>query len=241
MVMTQNSIKRWPLNILRRASTFGAALRHRIWFEPHLITVRVFYFSEVNLLQGRQAFSAVLRRVNCEFSFSLILFLLLATPGHTTASAVPSPHEYRLRFFHTHTRERLDVVYRRGDQYIPEALDELDHYLRDHRTGDVRHFDPRLFDLLYELTGSLDDSGGEIDVICGYRTPWSNEFLRTRNAHTGVALHSLHMQAEAIDIRLPGIPTSAVRDAALRLERGGVGYYRDSNFVHVDVGRVRRW
>jgi len=88
---------------------------------------------------------------------------------------------------------------------------------------------------------SLGDSGGEIDVICGYRTPWSNEFLRTRNPHTGVAQHRLHMQAEAIDIRLRGIPTSELRDAALRLHRGGVGYYRSSDFVHVDVGRVRHW
>jgi len=137
--------------------------------------------------------------------------------------------------------ERLDVVYRRGDQYIPEALDELDHYLRDHRTGDVRHFDPRLFDLLHDLTASLGDSGGEINVICGYRTPWSNDFLRARSPHTGVAQHSLHMQAEAIDIRLSGIPTSELRDAALRLHRGGVGYYRSLDFVHVDVGRVRQW
>jgi len=172
----------------------------------------------------------------------VLLFLLAPRLGHGgTESAFPAAHEYRLRFFHTHTGERLDVVYRRGDQYIPEALDELDHYLRDHRTGDVRHFDPRLFDLLYDLTASLGDSGGEIDVICGYRTPWSNEFLRTRNPHTGVAQHSLHMQAEAIDIRLRGIPTSDLRDAALSLRRGGVGYYRSSDFVHVDIGRVRHW
>ncbi len=200
-----------------------------------------FEYSEVNLLQGRRTFSAALRRVSCKLCSSLILFLLVATLGHTTESTVPSPHEYRLRFFQTHTGERLDVVYRRGDQYIPEALDKLDHYLRDHRTGDVHHFDPRLFDLLYDLTASLGDSGGEIDVICGYRTPWSNEFLRTRNPHTGVAQHSLHMQAEAIDIRLPGISTSELRDAALLLHRGGVGYYRSSDFVHVDVGRVRHW
>jgi len=168
---------------------------------------------------------------------SWFIVLLLAAPlGQATN---PSPREYRLRFYHTHTNERLDVVYRRGDSYLPEALAELDHYLRDHRTGGAHHFDPHLFDLLYDLTVSLKDSGGEIDVICGYRTPWSNEFLRTRS--TGVAVHSLHMQAEAIDIRLPGVPTSAVRDVALRLQRGGVGYYRDSNFVHVDVGRVRRW
>ena len=177
---------------------------------------------------------ALLRRL------SLVLFLLPAPLGHTT-EFTGFAHEYRLRFYHTHTGERLDVVYRRGDHYVPEALEELDHYLRDHRTGDVRHFDPRLFDLLYDLTASIGDSGGEIDVICGYRTPRSNEFLRTRRAHTGVAPHSLHMQAEAIDIRLPGIPTSELREAALRLHRGGVGYYRSSDFVHVDVGRVRQW
>ena len=172
----------------------------------------------------------------------IIMFLLAPLRGHAgVESGSPAAHEYRLRFYHTHTGERLDVVYRRGDQYIPGALSELDHYLRDHRTGDVRHFDPRLFDLLYDLTASLGDSGGEIDVICGYRTPRSNEFLRTRSPHTGVAQHSLHMQAEAIDIRLPGIPTSELRDAALRLHRGGVGYYRSSDFVHVDVGRVRQW
>jgi uncharacterized protein YcbK (DUF882 family) len=203
--------------------------------------VRLFKYSEVNLLRGRQAFSAALRRVNCKFGLSLILLGLLATLGHTTESTVASPREYRLRFYHTHTGERLDVVYRRGDRYIPEALDELDHYLRDHRTEDVHHFDPRLFDLLHDLTASLGDSAGEINVICGYRTPWSNEFLRSRSVHTGVARHSLHMQAEAIDIRLPGIPTSELRDAALRLHRGGVGYYRSSDFVHVDVGRVRHW
>ena len=151
------------------------------------------------------------------------------------------PREYRLRLYHTHTNERLEIVYRRVDRYLPTALAQLDYFLRDHRTGDVHHFDPRLFDLLYDLTNSVQDTDGEIDVICGYRTPWSNEFLRTRSPHSGVAQHSLHMQAEAIDIRLPGIPTSDLRDAALRLQRGGVGYYSASNFLHVDVGRVRRW
>ncbi len=169
------------------------------------------------------------------------MLCLAGLQGQSSPSAAPAAPECRLRFYHTHTNERLDIVYRRGDTYLPEALATLDHYLRDYRTGDVHHFNPRLFDLLHDLTESLHDSGGEIDVICGYRTPWSNEFLRSRSAHTGVAKHSLHMQAEAIDIRLPGIPTSAVRDAALRLQRGGVGYYRDSDFVHMDVGRVRRW
>jgi uncharacterized protein YcbK (DUF882 family) len=171
----------------------------------------------------------------------LLVLSVIVPLGRGSEYSARSPRVYRLRFYHTHTNQRLEIVYRRGDMYLPEALADLDRYLRDHRTGDVRHFDPRLFDLLYDLTTSVNDAGGEIDVICGYRTPWSNEFLRTRYEHTGVARHSLHMQAEAIDIRLPGIPTWAVRDAALRLQRGGVGYYHDSNFVHVDVGRVRRW
>jgi uncharacterized protein YcbK (DUF882 family) len=154
-------------------------------------------------------------------------------------SAEPGPQPYHLRFFHTHTGERLDVVYRIGDRYIPEALNQLDHFLRDHRTGDIHHYDPRLFDLLNDLTASVNRAGAELYVICGYRTPWSNEFLRAHTA--GVALHSLHMQAEAIDIRLPGVTTSALRNAALALQRGGVGYYAKSDFIHVDVGRVRRW
>ena len=199
--------------------------------------------SGANLLfQRTPAFSGDWRKVTLNFyRWSLILFLISAPLAQGTELAIPAASPYRLRFYHTHTGERLDIVYRRGENDIPEALAQLDHYHRDHRTGELRLFDPRLFDLLYDLTASLGDSGREIDVICGYRTPWSNEFLRTRSAHTGVAQHSLHMQAEAIDIRLPGIPTSELRDAALRLHRGGVGYYRSSDFVHVDVGRVRRW
>jgi uncharacterized protein YcbK (DUF882 family) len=96
-----------------------------------------------------------------------------------------------------------------------------------------------LFDLLNDLMTSVGRAGAELQVICGYRTPGSNEFLRAHTA--GVAQHSLHMQAEAIDIRLPGLKTSLFRDAALALHRGGVGYYAKSDFIHVDVGRVRHW
>jgi len=164
----------------------------------------------------------------------------------TSHLAAPAPHigalvapEYRLKFYHLHTGERLDIVYRQGDRYLPAALDRLDHYLRDHRTGDVRHYDPRIFDLLHDLTAKLGKPDAEIDVVCGYRTPWSNEFLR-KHTH-GVAEKSLHMQAMAIDIRVRGVRTADLRDAALSLHRGGVGYYAESGFVHVDVGRVRRW
>jgi len=179
-------------------------------------------------------------RVHCIFAWFTLLLLFCPLLHGAKSDRALSP-EYHLRLYHTHTQEYLDVVYRRGDEYVPEALDQLDHFLRDHRTGAVHHFDPRLFDLLHDLTVALNDDGGEIDVICGYRTPWSNEFLRTRGPNSGVARHSLHMQAEAIDIRLPGIPTSSVRDAALSLRRGGVGYYPGSDFVHVDLGPVRHW
>lgn len=166
----------------------------------------------------------------------VLLFAGFCAFGGATQPAVP---EYRLRFFHTHTGEHLDVTYRIGDQYIPQALARVDEFLRDHRTGDVHHYDPRLLDLLKDLLASVGRTGAELNVICGYRTPWSNNFLRTHTS--GVAQNSLHMQAEAIDIRLPGLPTSSFRDAALALHRGGVGYYAKSDFIHVDVGRIRRW
>jgi uncharacterized protein YcbK (DUF882 family) len=160
-------------------------------------------------------------------------------PASSVVGTLSPQPDYHLRLFHTHTGERLDIIYRRGDQYVPEALTRLDEYLRDHRTGDIHHYDPRVYDLLHDLTAKLGQPNSEIDVVCGYRSPWSNEFLRT-HGH-GVALHSLHMQAMAIDIRIPGVKTSRLRDAALELHRGGVGYYAQSDFVHVDVGRVRRW
>ena len=167
--------------------------------------------------------------------FAWLLFSGLACAAAPKATEIP----YRLRFFHTHTREHLDVVYRLGEAYDPAAQARIDEHLRDYRTGEVREYDPRVFDLLHDLLTSLGRPDAEIDVVCGYRTPRTNEYLRT-HGH-GVALHSLHMQAMAIDIRVPGVSTRELRDAALRLHRGGVGYYPKSAFVHVDVGRVRRW
>jgi len=161
------------------------------------------------------------------------------SPSLRAARPIEPSQEARLFLHHTHTGEWIDVVYRVGNNYVPNALAKLDFFLRDHRTGDVRRFDPRLYDALNQLTVAVGHPGGEIDVICGYRTPWSNSFLREHSA--GVAQHSLHMQAEAIDIRMPGVDTYQLRKAALLLHQGGVGYYPHSDFVHVDVGRVRQW
>jgi uncharacterized protein YcbK (DUF882 family) len=155
------------------------------------------------------------------------------------AAAPGAAREYRLRLYHTHTRESLDIVFRRGDSYLPEALARLNHYLRDHRTGEVEQLDARLFDLLADLAEAVGRPDSIIEVICGYRTPGTNALLRQHSS--GIAEQSLHMQGMAIDIRMRGVKTSVLRDAALALQRGGVGYYPGSDFVHIDVGRVRSW
>jgi uncharacterized protein YcbK (DUF882 family) len=171
------------------------------------------------------------------FSSALLLFSTAALAGDAAGTA--GTQSYELHLLHLHTGETLNIVYRHGSEYDQEALHRLDRFLRDHRTREAHHYDPRVFDLLSDLARAVGRPGGEIDVVCGYRTPWSNRFLRA-HGH-GVALHSLHMQAMAIDIRMPGVPTEKLRDAALLLRQGGVGYYRRSDFVHVDVGRVRHW
>jgi len=165
-----------------------------------------------------------------------------------TATETPSADgtKYELKLHHLHTGEDLDVVYRVGDAYIPEAIDKLNHFLRDHRTEDVSHYDPKEFDTLHAVLEKLGKANSTIDIVCGYRTPWSNNLLRTRAGKasyvaTGVAQHSQHMLAKAIDIRIPGVRTSTLRDAAMSLKAGGVGYYPMSQFVHVDVGPVRHW
>jgi uncharacterized protein YcbK (DUF882 family) len=176
---------------------------------------------------------------------STLLFLIAPSGPRVQLHALSSRTSddqgqgHLLLLYNTHTGERLDVVYRQGEQYIPAALAELDYFLRDHRTGEVRHFDPRLYDILSDLTASVGHLGAEIDIVCGYRTPSTNESLRARPA--GVAKNSLHIQAQAIDLRMPGIDTLTLRRAALALARGGVGYYPHSDFIHVDIGRVRQW
>ena len=205
---------------VRRSSSFKSAILSKPFTEIHF-TVRF-----------RDSLLAIVA-----LSGFVLMFSLAAK--QSAGAPLVSPVERRLRLFHTHTDEHIDIVYRRGNAYLDDALRKLDHFLRDHRTGQELHYDPHLFDLLADLTAAAGKPDAEIAVICGYRSPRSNEFLRAHTA--GVAKHSLHMQARAIDIRLPGVATRDLRSAALSLRRGGVGYYPRSGFIHVDTGRVTQW
>lgn len=146
--------------------------------------------------------------------------------------------ERRLILRNTHTGDVLDTIYRTGNQLRPVELGRLDWIFRDHRAASVRAIDARLFELLHELAAS---AGAEprYEIISGYRSPATNAKLAATSG--GVSSQSLHMEGKAIDIRLTGVALARLRDLALARRAGGVGYYPGSDFVHLDVGRVRSW
>ena len=160
-------------------------------------------------------------------------------PGsRLTAALNPSIPPRRVRLDNLHTGESLDALYFDRGTYVPDALAAVNHILRDYRTGDVYPIDPRVIDLLAALSGRLE-ARAPYGVISGYRSPATNAMLHSESGE--VATHSLHLVGQAIDIRAPGIELAWLREAARDLGRGGVGYYPFSDFVHVDVGRVRTW
>jgi uncharacterized protein YcbK (DUF882 family) len=161
---------------------------------------------------------------------------LIAAPGLASAAALDGPRE--LAFHNLHTGESLKAVFWDRGDYVPDALEAVNHVLRDFRTGDVHPIDPQLLTLLDRLQTRID-SRAPFQVISGYRSPKTNAMLHEHSG--GVASKSLHMQGMAIDIRVPEVALSDLHNAALSLQGGGVGYYPSSDFVHVDVGRVRRW
>jgi uncharacterized protein YcbK (DUF882 family) len=141
-------------------------------------------------------------------------------------------------FVHTHTGEKLTAEYWKDGQYQQEVLQQVNHVLRDFRTNEVHVMDPALLDVLFELRTKAGVQGA-FHVISAYRSPKTNEMLR--KSSNGVAEHSMHMLGKAIDVRLESFPTERLAEVARSLRRGGVGYYRASDFVHVDTGRVRYW
>jgi uncharacterized protein YcbK (DUF882 family) len=151
----------------------------------------------------------------------------------------PSESPRALSLHHLHTDEKISLVYREGDHYKRGALQQLNWFLRDFRTGDAMPMDPQLLDLLYDIKASLGDPEARYEILSAYRTPQTNAMLRSEGH--GVARNSMHLYGQAIDIRFPDLGLTSIRDAALSLGRGGVGYYPGSNFVHVDTGNVRAW
>jgi uncharacterized protein YcbK (DUF882 family) len=177
--------------------------------------------------------SMLSRRIFLRHSGLAVAGLALAPKLAWTSGA-----ERRLSFLHTHTGERLSVAYAVGERYLADGLKRVNHVLRDFRSGEAFPIDPALLDLLHRLSQTTG-TASPFHVISGFRSPGTNAMLRSRS--NGVAGRSLHMTGKAVDIRLPGVTLTQLRDAATALRRGGVGFYPESDFVHVDTGRVRSW
>jgi uncharacterized protein YcbK (DUF882 family) len=171
-------------------------------------------------------------------------FLRLGTGVAATLGLSPvfartnTPSERSLSLLNTHTDESLATTYWADGEYIQGAVEEINFILRDHRSGETYSMDEQLIDLLYVLQ-SQTGSKGSFHIISGYRSPATNSMLNKKSS--GVAKRSYHMQGKAIDVRLPGCDLKNLHAAALSLKAGGVGYYPSSDFIHVDVGPVRRW
>ncbi len=153
-------------------------------------------------------------------------------------ASIMSESARTIAFQNLHTGEHVKTTYWAEGNYITPALKDIDHVLRDFRTGEVARIDPRLLDLLHSLRGKMESSE-PFQVISGYRSPKTNDTLAQQSS--GVAKKSLHMKGMAADVRLPGRALSDLRGVAISLKLGGVGYYPKSDFIHVDVGRVRYW
>lgn len=143
-----------------------------------------------------------------------------------------------LLLFNTHTDQKLDVCYFAQGQYQPEALARINYIFRDYRTGEIKPIRKELLNLLHSISKKLDRPT-RLHIISGYRSPETNAKLRKKSKY--VVKNSLHIQGEAVDIRVPDYDTRCLRKVCMKLKAGGVGYYRKSDFVHVDVGPVRHW
>jgi uncharacterized protein YcbK (DUF882 family) len=168
---------------------------------------------------------------------------LTATAGcllsNTQALALCKVPAKTLQVYNMHTGEKIKATFWEHGQYVPQALAEINKILRDHRNGQIHAIDPKLLHTLYDTKVLLEATEKPVQVISGYRSPASNALLAAHSS--GVAKHSLHMQGMATDVRMEGVDVAHIRKAGLALQRGGVGYYPVSNFVHLDTGAVRTW
>jgi uncharacterized protein YcbK (DUF882 family) len=173
------------------------------------------------------------RRCFVKKTLYLAAGIVLASPLESIAMLTKQP----MSFYHNHTGERLEINYS-GLGCTSSTLKKLNYFLRDFRTGDVHPIDPALLNILYGIQ-QKSGSNGVIEIISGYRSPATNNKLRSKNG--GVARQSLHMKGRALDIRLTDLKARELCDVAISLQRGGVGFYPKSNFVHIDTGRFRTW
>ncbi len=162
----------------------------------------------------------------------------LAAPGVIASVAAAPVRDRELSFYNTHTGEKLSATFWSDGNYLDDGIEQISWLLRDHRAGNASPIDPKLLDLLHQLQAKVEHQG-EFHVISGYRSPATNDMLSKRSS--GVAKRSYHMLGQAIDVRLLGFDTPQLHKAAKSLKAGGVGYYASSDFVHLDVGRVRYW
>lgn len=164
--------------------------------------------------------------------------LTLGTPILAEAAKGRFPVHKTLLLKHAHTGDKIKLTYFEKGRYLKDALHEVNLLFRDHRNGNVHPIDVTLLDQLYDIKQLLGVNR-PIQVVCGYRSPFTNAIMHEQNS--GVASNSLHMQGRAVDIRIEGCHTRQIRNAALALRQGGVGYYEKSDFVHLDTGKFRAW
>jgi uncharacterized protein YcbK (DUF882 family) len=162
----------------------------------------------------------------------------MAAPSAIASVATAPARDRALSFYNTHTGEKLSATFWSDGKYLDDGIEEMNWLLRDHRADKASSMDPKLFDLLYQLQQKVGHDG-EFHVISGYRSPATNGMLAKRSS--GVAKRSYHMLGQAIDVRLPGFDTHQLKKAAIAMKSGGVGYYSASDFIHLDIGRVRHW
>lgn len=171
---------------------------------------------------------------------SALLATVLSVPAIGRAATVAGgmPHERTLRMYNTHTGESLKSVFWAEGKFMPDAMNDINKLLRDHRNNQIAQIDPKLLFLLDQVSTQVG-SNSVVHIISGYRSPESNKLLHENT--NGVARHSMHLEGKAIDVRIPGRDLAALHKAALHAGGGGVGYYPESQFVHLDTGRLRHW
>jgi len=186
----------------------------------------------------QMAYGSVLALSGCGVETAAVRQVSRHVHDHAHTQPIHSPGYKTLSFEHTHTGEKLKLTYFEHGKYIKDALQEINYLLRDFRTDDTHPIDTALLDQLFDLKQTLG-LNRPFHIISGYRSPFTNARLR-KHSH-GVAEHSFHLQGRAIDIRVEGVPSKTIRNAALTMAQGGVGYYPRNNFVHLDSGRFRTW